>query len=52
LVCFFNSVFKGVSGKERERGKFITRQPPKEGKYDYDSENSWISNQEEMGVSI
>jgi len=27
----------------RERKKFITRQPPKGEKDDYDSENSWIS---------
>ena len=28
---------------EREIEKFITRQPPKGEKDDYDSENSWIS---------
>jgi hypothetical protein len=29
--------------QERETKKFIIRQPPKEEKDDYDSENSWIS---------
>jgi len=27
----------------RERGKLMTRPPPKGGRDDYDSENSWIS---------
>jgi len=28
---------------ERDKTKFITRQPQKEGKDEYDSENVWIS---------
>jgi len=32
-----------MSSAEREREKFVIRQPPIGGKDDYDSKNSWVS---------
>jgi len=47
-VCFNTLRFSRVQPvimvlNLRERKKFIIRQPPIWEKYDYDSENSWIS---------
>jgi hypothetical protein len=43
ILCHPTPLQSGVRDHFAEIEEFIIRQPPKGGKDDYDSENSWIS---------